>query len=132
MLTRDEFARQVAWPRKRVHGWAPGSYSCTCGDCGVHYLGDKRSVQCYPCAAKFVPPPRPETPEEIRADRARLASELQAKTAELDRVRSALSAIWPFVEEDDGGWTTPQYQAAIDQVRAALATMEKRPPAGSP
>ena len=34
---------------------------------------------------------------------------------------AALEAIWPFVEEDDGGFATPQYQAAIDQVRAAIA-----------
>ena len=34
---------------------------------------------------------------------------------------AALEAIWPFVEEDDGGFATPQYQAAINQVCAAIA-----------
>lgn len=81
--TSQNHADQKEWPKDCVHGWAPGNYSCTCRDCGIHYAGDKRSVQCYPCAAKFVPPPRPETPEEIRADRDRLA-------AELARVRSAI------------------------------------------
>ena len=85
MLTREAFERQAAWPQERVHGWAPGSYSCTCGDCGIHYVGAKRSVQCYPCAAKFVPPPRPETIEEIRSDR-------DALRAELDLVRGAIRA----------------------------------------
>lgn len=68
-------ADQKEWPDKRVNGWAPGDYTCTCVDCGVRYLGDKRSVQCFPCAAKFVTPPRPETLEEKCA---RLSSELKA------------------------------------------------------
>lgn len=87
MLTREAFERRAAWPQERVHGWAPGNYSCTCGDCGIHYVGDKRSVQCYPCAAKFVPPPRPETIEEIRADRAALRAELERTKEDLERVR---------------------------------------------
>ncbi len=86
MLTREAFERQAAWPQERVHGWAPGNYSCTCGDCGIHYVGDKRSVQCYPCAAKFVPPPRPETIEEIRADRDALRAELDRTKGETERV----------------------------------------------
>lgn len=45
-------ADQKEWPDKRVNGWAPGNYTCTCADCGVRYLGDKRSVQCFPCASK--------------------------------------------------------------------------------
>ncbi len=44
-------------------------------------------MQCYPCAAKFVPPPRPETIEEIRADRAALRAELERTKEELERVR---------------------------------------------
>lgn len=89
MLTREAFERQAAWPQERVHGWAPGNYSCTCGDCGIHYVGDKRSVQCYPCAAKFVPPPRPETIEEIRADRDALRAELDRTKGEMERVRKS-------------------------------------------
>lgn len=38
----------------------------------------------------------------------------------------ALREIWPFVEEDDGGFATPQYQAAIDKVRAALGMGTKK------
>jgi hypothetical protein len=87
VLTREAFERQAAWPQERVHGWAPGNYFCTCGDCGIHYVGDKRSVQCYPCAAKFVPPPRPETIEEIRADRDALRAELDRAKGEMERVR---------------------------------------------
>ena len=47
-------------------------------------MGAKRSVQCYPCAEKFVPPPRPETLEE-KCDR--IASELQVVRAELARTK---------------------------------------------
>ena len=91
MLTREAFERQAAWPQERVHGWAPGNYSCTCGDCGIHYVGDKRSVQCYPCAAKFVPPPRPETIEEIRADRDALRAELDRTKGEMEEVKYDLA-----------------------------------------
>lgn len=41
------------------------------------------------------------------------------KPGEVDAL-DALRAIWPFVEEDDGGFATKQYQAAIDKVRAVL------------
>lgn len=85
-------------------------------------MGAKRSVQCYPCAEKFVPPPRPETLEE-KCDR--LASELQVVRAELETARNALRGIWPFVEEDDGGFATSAYQSAIDDVRAALERKEE-------
>lgn len=54
-------ANKKEWPDKRVNGWAPGNYTCTCADCGVRYLGDKRSVQCYPCASKIKPAAPPDT-----------------------------------------------------------------------
>lgn len=84
---------QSMWPYERLRGWGPGDYACTCTDCGANYLGAKRSSQCYPCAEKFVPPPRPETLEE-KCDR--LASELAKVRGELaksgpscDRCQSA-------------------------------------------
>lgn len=43
---------QTNWPNERVHGWAPGFYTCTCRDCDAAYMGNKRSWQCYPCASK--------------------------------------------------------------------------------
>lgn len=33
-------------------GWAPGSYSCKCSDCGREFDGDKRATQCSGCAYK--------------------------------------------------------------------------------
>ena len=75
---------QSNWPYERIRGWGPGDYTCTCQDCGCHYMGAKRSVQCYPCAEKFVPPPRPETLEE-KCDR--LASELAQVRGELARTK---------------------------------------------
>ena len=92
--TSQNHADQKEWPKDCVHGWAPGNYSCTCRDCGIHYAGDKRSVQCYPCAAKFVPPPRPETPEEIRADRDRLAAELARVRSALGDLDSSMEIAW--------------------------------------
>lgn len=34
----------------RVGLWAPGSYICICGGCGVQFIGDKRALRCLPCA----------------------------------------------------------------------------------
>lgn len=39
------------WP---LLGYAPGGYMCRCADCGTEFDGDKRAVQCLPCAAKAV------------------------------------------------------------------------------
>jgi len=33
----------------RIGAWAPGDYLCKC-QCGVTFSGDKRAVQCLPCA----------------------------------------------------------------------------------
>ncbi len=50
------------WPKEPLRGWAPGNYSCTCVDCGMKYMGDKRSYQCYGCAKKApTPPMTPDT-----------------------------------------------------------------------
>lgn len=40
----------------------------------------------------------------------------------------SLRGIWPFIEEDDGGFATPEYQKAINDVRAALAMTEDANP----
>lgn len=66
--------------------------------------------------------------DSLRAERDRLASELQAVRGELATARDALRGIWPFIEEDDGGFTTPAYQKAINDVRAALAMTEDANP----
>lgn len=57
-----------------------------------------------------------------------IASELQAVRGELSTARDALRGIWPFIEEDDGGFATPEYQKAINDVRAALAMTEDANP----
>ena len=65
-----------------------------------------------------------EERDSLRADRDRLASELQAVCTKMETVCNALRGIWPFVEEDDGGFATSAYQSAIDDVRAALTALE--------
>jgi len=35
---------------ERKGGQAPGQYCCECSDCGLFYMGDKRSWQCADCA----------------------------------------------------------------------------------
>lgn len=35
-----------------IGGYAPGNYDCKCCICGEQFAGDKRAVQCEPCAVK--------------------------------------------------------------------------------
>jgi len=35
-------------PQKKA--WAPGLYMNICADCGKQFIGDKRAIQCAPCA----------------------------------------------------------------------------------
>lgn len=37
-----------------IGGYAPGFYSCTCVNCKTKFQGDKRAVQCEPCAIKMI------------------------------------------------------------------------------
>ncbi len=36
-----------------IGGYAPGFYSCKCVNCKIEFTGDKRAVQCEPCAIKM-------------------------------------------------------------------------------
>jgi hypothetical protein len=36
-----------------IGGYAPGNYRCTCVTCKTKFMGDKRAVQCEPCAIKM-------------------------------------------------------------------------------
>jgi hypothetical protein len=36
-----------------IGGYAPGNYSCKCATCGNEFRGDKRAVQCEPCAIEM-------------------------------------------------------------------------------
>lgn len=35
-----------------IGGYAPGNYQCKCVTCGGGFIGDKRAVQCHPCAKR--------------------------------------------------------------------------------
>lgn len=49
----QELNRQGAGESKYpIGGYAPGNYQCTCCICGNKFMGDKRAVQCEPCATK--------------------------------------------------------------------------------
>jgi hypothetical protein len=37
-----------------IGGYAPGSYTCKCSTCGKQFTGDKRAVQCEPCAIEMM------------------------------------------------------------------------------
>ena len=66
-----------------------------------------------------------EEAQEANKGLLRLASTCDTLRSELESAREALRDIWPFVEEDNGGFATPAYQRAIDGVRAALERKEE-------
>jgi hypothetical protein len=37
-------------PKYPIGGYAPGNYMCSCSTCKKEFIGDKRAVQCEPCA----------------------------------------------------------------------------------
>jgi hypothetical protein len=52
-----------------IGGYAPGYYSCTCVTCKKEFTGDKRAVQCKPCAIQMTrEEPKQETIEEAAVD----------------------------------------------------------------
>ena len=53
-------------PKYPIGGYAPGYYGCTCVTCKTEFMGDKRAVQCEPCAISMTKEePKKETLEEI-------------------------------------------------------------------
>lgn len=64
--------------------------------------------------------------DELAESNAALIAALPDLLAIAQGQREALLAIWPFVEEDDGLFTTPEYQAAINQVRQILGIGTKK------
>jgi hypothetical protein len=52
-------------PKYPIGGYAPGYYGCTCVTCKTEFMGDKRAVQCEPCAIEMTKEePKQETLEE--------------------------------------------------------------------
>ena len=41
-------------PKYPIGGYAPGNYMCNCSTCKTQFQGDKRAVQCEPCAIEMV------------------------------------------------------------------------------
>ena len=44
-----DYIKDIKYP---IGGYAPGYYTCKCVNCKESFLGDKRAVQCEPCATK--------------------------------------------------------------------------------
>ena len=44
----------------RFFGFATGSYSCKCAECGIGFIGDKRASQCLGCAIKHAQKTTPD------------------------------------------------------------------------
>lgn len=51
--TPGNVSPQAAENKYPIGGYAPGTYMCKCVSCSVIFYGDKRAVQCEPCAIKM-------------------------------------------------------------------------------
>lgn len=78
---------------------------------------------CMECGSEIYPPRATSPSVQSKA-----CKEIAALRRQLATARDALRGIWPFIEEDDGGFATPAYQKAINDVRAALAMTEDANP----
>ena len=56
-----------------IGGYAPGYYSCTCVTCKKEFTGDKRAVQCEPCAIKMT---KEEPKQDLEKEMFELEQEL--------------------------------------------------------
>lgn len=53
IIPKEELTRKIDTRKPKqypIGGYAPGNYSCTCVTCKINFIGDKRAVQCEPCA----------------------------------------------------------------------------------
>jgi hypothetical protein len=57
-----------------IGGYAPGFYSCKCVNCKIEFTGDKRAVQCKPCAIKMTQEETKQDLEEAAAKYAKRSS----------------------------------------------------------
>lgn len=54
-INNDRYEDIVIEPSKYpIGGFAPGSYWCNCVTCKEKFMGDKKAVQCEPCAIEMV------------------------------------------------------------------------------
>lgn len=51
-----------------IGGHAPGNYMCNCTTCKTQFQGDKRAVQCEPCAVKMVEEQKQHLIDIMKAD----------------------------------------------------------------
>jgi len=57
--SKDGFYNSLFIPQEEpkkypIGGYAPGNYTCNCVTCKKQFIGDKRAVQCEPCATEMV------------------------------------------------------------------------------
>jgi len=65
----DEFMDSVKEQKEPkqypIGGYAPGYYRCTCVTCKTEFMGDKRAVQCEPCAIEMTKEEPKQEEDEI-------------------------------------------------------------------
>jgi len=99
----------------RLGMYAPGQYVCHCRECGAEFIGDKRSLNCYPCSERIA----------LRAENTRLATrvaELEGLLWEItvlrDETRDAQRLLLPAA--DPTGDARLAYGIIADRLDAAL------------
>jgi hypothetical protein len=96
-----------------IGGYAPGFYSCTCVTCEQSFMGDKRAVQCEPCAIETTQESKQEALSNMDKEFVPYAEALELKELGFDEpcfkvVEGGPIDIFPYKKLD-----VPLYQQAF-------------------
>jgi len=73
-----------------IGSYAPGNYTCKCITCNQQFMGDKRAVQCEPCAIEMVEyKPKPNSVYPITPN----------ECFKQETLEEAAERLYPFVDE---------------------------------
>ena len=81
-----------------IVGYAPGNYNCQCTTCKAEFTGDKRAVQCEPCAINTLQ----DAYTNLTVSYASLYEKHQGLLSDLAATRRTLLAIEPDIERKLG------------------------------
>ncbi len=96
-ISKDKLHYKIIKPQEEpkqypIGGYAPGYYGCTCVTCKTEFMGDKRAVQCEPCAIKTVDEAKQRATNYMRLKGALDTQYVDFSNPNADKISSASTA----------------------------------------
>lgn len=96
-ISKDKLHYKIIKPQEEpkqypIGGYAPGYYGCTCVTCKTEFMGDKRAVQCEPCAIKTVDEAKQRAANYMRLKGALDTQYVDFSNPNADKISSASTA----------------------------------------